>query len=128
MYSKDTFKSQKILIVMLWDYSLNPKKENPALQTKYIFENYDPKRKECIKTAIEHFGITADVVRNYKDAIKSITMQTKKGFCDYYAVWIMCGPPISIFPDKSKYTNLVGQFIDVLSQFMDEWRCSCFLG
>lgn len=42
---------------------------------------------------------------------------TKEGFCDYYAVWIMCGPPIGILPDKSKYTNLVGQFIDVLTQF-----------
>ena len=121
MYTKDLFKSQKILIVMLWDFTMNPKKEKQELQTQYIFENIDPSKTECIKTAVEYFGITVEVVRNYKDAIEKLTDQkAKPGKCDYYAVWVICGPPISKLPDGNKYGNLVGQFIDVLVQFWDK--------
>jgi hypothetical protein len=121
MYPKDIFKSQKILIVMLYDYTMNPRGkegEREELQVQYVFENFDKSKNECIKTAVDYFGITVEVVRNYNDAISKLTDQTTRpGFCDYYAVWVICGPPIGELPDKSKYPNLVGQFVDVLIQF-----------
>ena len=49
--------------------------------------------------------------------IEKLLRQEKNGFCDYYSVWIMCGPPIDKLPDNSSYPNLVGQFIDVITQF-----------
>lgn len=90
---------------------MNPKKEKKELQTKYIYENINPDKNECIKTAVEHFGITVEVVQNYKDAIDKLLLQSKPGFCDYYSVWIICGPPFAKLPDNSKYTNLLGSLL-----------------
>jgi len=118
LYTKDILKTQKILIVMLWDCSLN-QKEGRALDKQYIFTSPEPGRTECIKSAVDHYGIELEVVQNYEDAIIRLLRQTKPGFCDYYATWIICGPPYPVLPHcgKDSDPHLVGQFIDVLIQF-----------
>lgn len=40
---------------------MNPLKESKELQMQYIYENISLYKRECIKTAAEHFGITIDV-------------------------------------------------------------------
>jgi len=118
LYTKDILKTQKILIVMLWDCSLN-QKEGRALDKQYIFTSPEPGRTECIKSAVDHYGIELEVVQNYEDAIDRLLRQTKPGFCDYYATWVICGPPYPVLPycGKDSDPHLVGQFIDVLIQF-----------
>ena len=101
---------------MLWDYSLNPDNEDHFVQPKYIYVPSQPGA-ECIKTAVDFYGISLYTVQNYEDAINELTNQTTPGFCDYYAVWVFCGPPISILPEKDKDPNLVCQFNEVLIQF-----------
>lgn len=39
----------------------------------------------------------------------------------------MCGPGIGILPDKSKHVNLIGQFIEVLTQFWKNGGALVFL-
>lgn len=111
---------------MLWDYTMNERKEKRELQTQYIYKNIDPEKKECIQAAVEHFGIKVKFVRNYKDAIEKLLKQKRPGFCNYYAVWIIGGPGIGILPDKSKHVNLVGQFIEVLTRFWKNGGASVF--
>ena len=116
LYVKNCLKTQKILIVMLWDHTLS-KSEEDFVAKEYIFKSSKPGRTECIKTAVDHYGIELVVKQNYKDAIIELTKQTKPGYCDYYAVWVMCGPPFEILPDRDSDPNLVGQFNQVLIQF-----------
>ncbi|KAH0789975.1 hypothetical protein GPJ56_006102 [Histomonas meleagridis] len=100
---------------MLWSNELSGK-EKKYVNPKYIFEPKDGQT-ECIKTAVEYFGIEIKVVLNYYDAIQELTKQTTQGFCDYYATWVICGPPYPILPQQNNPhadPNLVGQFIDVL--------------
>jgi len=47
------------------------------------------KNTKCIKDAAVHFGVSITHVTNYKDATKELTKQTKQGYCDYYAVWVL---------------------------------------
>ncbi|KAH0788413.1 Glutenin, high molecular weight subunit [Histomonas meleagridis] len=119
MYVKDFLKGQKILIVMLWSNELSPK-EREFVNRKYIFQSSEKGYSECIKTAVDHFGIELVVVINYYDAIIELTKQTKPGYCDYYAVWVFCGPPYCILPKQDNPhadPNLVGQFNEVLIQY-----------
>ncbi|KAH0787495.1 hypothetical protein GPJ56_008690 [Histomonas meleagridis] len=121
MFVKDFLKGQKILIVMLWSSELS-KLESSFIDPCFIDQSSEPGRTECIKTAVEHFGIEIKVVLNYYDAIKELTKQTTPGLCDYYAVWVICGPPYPILPiQKNPHTdpNLVGQFIEVLILFWE---------
>ena len=121
LYVRDCLKGQKILIVMLYDDSLNPG-EADFINKKYIFENKDPGRKKCIKKAVEHFGIELKVVQNYKDAILELTKQTRPGYCDYYATWVMCSGPWAILPDKDADADLV------ISPVLEERRIDRLLG
>ncbi|KAH0789512.1 hypothetical protein GPJ56_006553 [Histomonas meleagridis] len=120
IYDKDSLKGQKILIVMLWSNELNPEKESTEVHPDYIFKSSEEGHTECIKTAVDHFGIELKVVINYYDAIVELTKQTKPGYCDYYAVWVMCGPPYALLPPQNNPhadPNLVGQFNEVLIQY-----------
>lgn len=115
LYEKDLLKGQKILIVMLWDCMMNPN-ESIYIQPKYINEPATP-GSQCIKSAVDYYGISLTIVQNYEDAIHELTKQTTAGFCDYYATWVFCGPPFCVLPDCRSDPNLVGQFNDVLIQF-----------
>jgi len=119
IYVKNLLKTQKILIVMLWDHTLDTD-ESPKLDPKYLFTSSEPGHTECVKTAVDHYGIELVVVQNYEDAINKLLNQEKPGYCDYYATWIICGPDRPVLPDperKRPDPNLIGQFIDVLIQF-----------
>lgn len=108
---------------MLWDVTLNPENEKEFVHPDYIFKSSDSNKTECIKTAVDHFGIELKVVQDYESAIDELTRQTRPEYCDYYAVWVFCGPPYKVLPvnktDPNKHSdpNLVGDFIEVLIKF-----------
>jgi hypothetical protein len=62
LLKKNSLKGQKILIVMLWTYELNPKEENPRIMPGNLFESgipnqpvdwyHPPKNELCVETAI----------------------------------------------------------------------------
>ena len=81
IYVKNCLKGHKILIVMLYE-------EGKDITVQRIF-NSGGSNSKCINDAAHYFGISITAVTNYKDAIKEITKQTKPGYCDYYAVWVM---------------------------------------
>ena len=121
IYSPNILKTQKILIVMLWSYDLNPKGESPYVEPKYINEKSEING-SCIKSAIEFFGIDDYVVMDYESAIKELLKKDKKNDCIYYAVWIFCGPQYPILPPINGKENksdpyLVEEFINVLISF-----------
>ena len=116
MYVRDILKGQKILIVMPYDCRANLK-ENPKVSPRFLSEPESAGDNTYVKKAVEFFGIDIVVVQNYKDAVKELTKQTKKGYCDYYATWVMSGLPYDIpLPDGGNQ-YLVVQFIDCLLQF-----------
>jgi hypothetical protein len=84
MYKKDLLKGQKILIVMWYTCELNSS-ESPKINPYNI--DHCEEGEECIKTAIQHYGIELDIVTNYNDSISKLTQQTKEGYCDYYIIW-----------------------------------------
>ena len=112
LLKENSLLGQKILIVMLWSCALSPK-ENTLLDPKNI-EQTNEKNSKCIKDSIDYLGVKIKTVLNYEDAIKEITQKDEKGRCNYYTVWVMCGPDINKLPDNSKYPGLVEQFIDCL--------------
>lgn len=114
-YIKGLLNTQQILIVMLWDNTLS-ESESEYVSPQYI-THPSKKGSECIKTAVDYFGISLKTVQNYEAAINELTKQSRKGFCDYYAVWVFCGPQHEILPDRQSDPNLVGQFNEVLIQF-----------
>ena len=77
------------------------------------------------------YGVNFKIVLNYEDDINEITKKNteKKGFCDYYSIWVICGPPFEVLPiqdDESKNNpHLIMQFIDVLIKGI--WKRSFFL-
>ena len=81
IYVKDSLKGQKMLIVMLYE-------EGSDITVPRIFQSGGSNAK-CIKDAADHFGVSINAVTNYRDAINEIKKQTKPGFCDYYAVWVI---------------------------------------
>ena len=122
IYSKNILKTQKILIVMLWSFDLNKKSESPYVSPKYIYTPSNVNGQVCIDLAIEHFGIESEIVVDYESAIKKLLEKNDKDECNYYAVWIFCGPQYAVFPpvDGEKNTsnpNLVEEFINVLIEF-----------
>ena len=121
IYSKNILKTQKILIVMLWSYELNKKEESPYIDPKYINEP-NTKNGVCIKNCLDHFGIDDYVVVDYENAIKELLKKNQNGQCNYYSVWILCGPKYPILPPINGVENktnpyLVEEFINVLISF-----------
>ena len=112
LFKVNSLSGQKILIVMLWSCALS-EFENKLLDPKNVEETNEFNSK-CIKNTVDYLGVKVKTVLNYEDAIKEITDKDKNGKCNYYTVWVMCGPDINKLPDFSKYPGLVEQFIDCL--------------
>ena len=130
IYEKDILKGNKILIVMLWSSELSIKESDYILK-EYLLTPFNAddsfKNNLCLKDAAEFYGVDLKIVLNYEDAINEITKKNleKPGFCNYYAIWIFCGPPYAILP-KQEIGNedknnpyLIDQFIDVLIKFWE---------
>ena len=109
---ENSLEGQKILIVMLWSCALS-EVENKLLDPKNI-EQINEYNSKCIKNIVDYLGVKVKTVLNYEDAINEITKKDENGKCNYYTVWVMCGPDINALPDNSKYPGLVEQFIDCL--------------
>lgn len=91
---------------MCYTYELN-NSELPKITSYYI--DHCDEGEECIKTDIQHYGIELDIVINYNDANK-LTYQTKEGYCDYYATWVLSGRPYEKMPEGAD-PGLVIQFL-----------------
>ena len=122
IYSKNTLITQKILMVMLWSFDLNKKGESPYVHPKYINEVSKINGGVSIKSVIEHFGIENEIVVDYESAIDKLLKKNENGDCNYYAVWIFCGPPYPIFPpingkENTSNPNLIEEFINILILF-----------
>jgi hypothetical protein len=102
------------------------KNESPFILPKYLLEPYK-KDNLCLKEAADYYGVNFKIVLNYEDAINEITKKNteKEGFCDYYSVWIICGPPYEILPkqdegnENKNNPHLIMQFIDVLIKYWE---------
>ena len=122
IYSKNILITQKILMVMLWSYDLNRNGESPYVHPKYINEVSEINGGKSIKSVIEHFGIENEIVVDYESAIDKLLMKNEKGECNYYAVWIFCGPQYPVFPpingkENKSNPNLIEEFINILILF-----------
>ena len=133
IYGKNILKSQKILIAMFWSFELNKKNESPYISPDYIIKSSEANGDVCILKAVQHFGIDIDIVLDYDSAIKKLVDEkNEKGECNYYAVWVFCGPQYPIFPPKNgeKNTsdpNLVEEFIKVLIEFWNNGGALVFM-
>ena len=121
IYSENLLKTQKILIVMLWSYELNKKEESSYIDPKYIDKDSDING-TCIRACIEHFGIEDYIVVDYENAIKELLKKKDNSYCEYYSVWIFCGPQNPILPPRNGEENLsnpylVEEFINILIAF-----------
>ena len=119
MFVKDFLEGQKILIVMLYDCTIN-NEEKPIIAPEYLFKTEFAGEEACVKKAVEHFGIEIIVVGNYKDAINELTKQTIPNKCDYYATWVISGLPFDMKLPDGGNQHLVDQFIDCLIQFWEK--------
>ena len=117
LLKENSLAGQKILIVMLWSCALS-EVENQLLDPKYICQTNESNSK-CIAGVVEYLGVKVKTVLNYVDAITEITDKDENGKCNYYTVWVMCGPDLNQLPDNSGYAGLVEQFIDWLLLY---WR------
>ena len=127
MYKEGSLKGHKILITMFWTSDMSSK-ENPRVDPSFLLEK--PSNDEfCLKDALDHYGVEAKVVLNYREAIEEITRVGKIqkdekstqyiSCCEYYSVFVICGPPYKVFPEQEKKEDpeLIGKFIDALIQF-----------
>ena len=122
IYKKNTLITQKILMVMLWSCDLNKNGESPYVHPKYINEVSHINGGISIKTVIEHFGIENEIVVDYESALNKLLEKNNKGECNYYSVWIFCGPQYPVFPpidgkENKSNPNLIEEFINVLILF-----------
>ena len=122
IYGKNMLITQKILMVMLWSYDLNKLGESPYVHPKYINEVSEINGGVSIKSTIEHFGIENEIVVDYESAIDKLLKKNENDECNYYSVWIFCGPQYPIFPPidgKENKSNpyLVEEFIEILIKF-----------
>ena len=131
IYSKNILKTQKILMVMLWSFDLNKKGESEYVSPKYI---YTPSETNgvCIQSAVEFFGIESVIVVDYENAIKELLEKNEKGECNYYAVWVFCGPQYPVFPPingekNTSNPNLIEEFINVLIEFWNNGGALFFM-
>jgi len=126
LLQKNSLKGQKILIVMLWSYDLNPSKESPKVipdnlfrsgkMNVYLKKNEIEKNKICVESAVNIFGIDIFVVLDYENAIKELTKDIDNK-CIYNSVWVMCGPQKAIIPNSKSDPNLIGEFMKVINSF-----------
>ena len=127
MLKPGVLKGNKILIVMLWSYELNPEKENPkiipgtlfesGIKNQRINEDFKLKNKLCVEKAIKNLGGNIYVVTNYKDANEELLKINKNGKCPYYSVWLISGSDKCILPDKDADPNLLDEFLKILHIF-----------
>ena len=59
-----------------------------------------------------------DIVVDYESAIKKLLEKNENGYCNYYSVWIFCGPQYPIFPpidgkENTTNPNLIEEFINI---------------
>ena len=102
------------------------KNESPFILPKYLLESYKQDNL-CLKEAVDYYGVNFKIVLNYEDAINVNTKKNKEkeGFCDYYSVWIICGPPYEILPkqdegnENKNNPHLIMQFIDILIKYWE---------
>ena len=126
LLQKNSLKGQRILIVMLWSYDLNPSKESPKVipdnlfrsgkMNVYLKKNEIEKNKICVESAVNIFGIDIFVVLDYENAIKELTKDIDNK-CIYNCVWVMCGPQKAIIPNPKSDPNLIGEFMKVINSF-----------
>jgi hypothetical protein len=134
LYDEGILKGQKLLIIMLWTYDMSIN-ESKYVKEEYILNKNQQNKKDnfTIKKAADYYGVELKIVINYEDAIIELTKQTKKGFCDYYAVWLFCGPPYPVLPKQKKGNEdkdnpyLISQFIDVLIKYWENGGSIFFL-
>ena len=88
--------------------------EPPKIISYYI--DHCDEGEECFKTSIQHYGIELDIVTNYNDAISKLSHQTKEGYCDYYATWVLSERSYEEMPEGAD-PGLVTQFIKVVNIF-----------
>ena len=112
LLKENSLLGQKILIVMLWSCELSAK-EDQKLHPRNV-DHTNSSNSKCIADTVDYLGVKVKTVLNYVDAINEITKKDKNGKCNYYTVWVLCGPDINQLPDKSPYPGLVEQFIDCL--------------
>ena len=138
LFKPGSLKGQKILIVMLWSYTLNIFDENKKIVPDYLFESRESMLKNsklnqkflrkyqplkyyeskynnpvCVENAVKRLGGEIFVVINYKDAINELCKK-EKGKCPYYCVWIMSGNDKCKLPDEDSDPNLLDQFLELL--------------
>ena len=137
MYKKGTLEGHKILITMLWTWDMSTK-EDTRVDPIFLLEK--PKDDEfCLKDALDYYGLDVKIVLNYREAIEEITKEGKikkseksselESCCEYYAVFVICGPPYKVFPEQRKNENpeLIGKFTDALIQFWKNQGSIVFL-
>ena len=112
LLKENSLLGQKILIVMLWSCELSAV-EDKKLHPRNV-EQKSSSNTRCIADTVDYLGVKVKTVLNYVDAINEITKKDKNEKCNYYTVWVLCGPDINQLPDKSSYPGLVEQFIDCL--------------
>ena len=118
LLKKDSLEGQNILLVMLWSCEIT-KEENSLLHPYYI-DHTNEQNSKCISGVLSYMGVKVKYVLNYVDAINEITKKDKNGKCNYYSVWVLCGPDINQLPDKSEYPGLVKKFIDCLILYWEK--------
>ena len=118
IYEKNILKGNKILIVMLWTNDMSSG-ESPFVNPNYIFNpnNFEEKDEYfetiedsdnlCLKYAADYYGVELKVVLNYEDAINEIA--SNKEYCEYYSVWVMCGPPYEMLPKQESINTILGK-------------------
>ena len=132
IYKKNILKSQKILSVMFWSFELNPKNESIYISPTYLNNPSKANNDISIEKAIKHFGVETDIVLDYESAIEKLLEQNSKGECNYYGVWIFCGPQHAVFPplngkQNNSNPNLVEEFINILIEFWNNGGALVFM-
>lgn len=84
--------------------------ENKNVSKEVLINGIDEKKLSVINS-LKEFGIESEIVQNYKDSINRM----KEG--EYSEVWVICGRYHGAMPDKTKYSNLLSQFIDCLIKY-----------
>ena len=127
LLKENAIKGQKILIVMLWVYEMNPSKESPKVIPGNLFRSgkintylsSEEKKNNntiCVESAVDNSGLEIFVVLDYEHAIKELT-KNKNGYCEYNSIWVMCGPQKAILPKPNSDPNLIGEFMKVINIF-----------
>jgi len=114
---KNVLKGTKMLVVMLWVSDLNPGQQYQYIKPEYLFTSAEPsKSKECLKTAIQHFGMELEVVTSYEEFFVKINQNTPENMCQYNQIWVLCGPHYPKIPN-GKNPHFIDQFTDCLLLF-----------